>query len=347
MNSVYVSEDGVEDRARRKRTGKLSVVIPIRDEEESLPSLIASLRQQTFSPSEIVLVDGGSTDNTIALAARLTNGDARFHVLKAGIATPGRGRNTGIAATRCEWIALTDAGIRLEPTWLERLVETVERDSSLDVVYGNFEPVIDSRFTAYAALTYVQPKQQRPEGDIRAPSIASCLLRREVWQKTGGFPDLRAAEDLIFMERIRERGFKIGWAPRATVWWQLQPTLRRTFQKFVLYSRYNVWAGRWRDWQSGLARQYAVGLIFVILAAMHSYWWALALPLGFAARVARSIWQRRERRGILWAVNPVQFLGVAVVMLCIDLATFVGWAQALQQRPTAKAQTTASGETQV
>ncbi len=86
------------------------------------------------------------------------------------------------------------------------------------------------------------------------------MLRRDVWRAVGGFPDLRVSEDLIFMERVEARGFKIGYAPMATAWWQMQPSLKRTFQKFVLYSRHNVWAGRQHDWQYGLARQYIVGI---------------------------------------------------------------------------------------
>ena len=311
---------------------EISVVIPVRNEEESLPSLIDSLRQQTLSPNEIIFVDGGSTDNTVTLAVRLANGDARFRVIEAGEATPGRGRNVGIAAARHEWIALTDAGIRVEPTWLERLAKAAESDSSVDVVYGNYEPIVNSRFERYAALTYPPPKQKRPGGRMRGPAIPSSLMRRRVWQAIGGFPDLRVAEDLIFMECIGVHNFKVGWAPNATVWWHLQPTFNRTFRKFVLYSRHNVLAGRQRDWQYGVARQYTVASIFVALAVMHSLWWLIIPLLGILARVVKSIWQHREGRGLLWALNPVQFLGVLLIILTIDLATFVGWAQAIWQR---------------
>jgi hypothetical protein len=159
------------------------------------------------------------------------------------------------------------------------------------------------------------------------------LLRRGVWQAVGGFPDLRAAEDLIFIDRIQEHGFKIGWAPAATVWWQLQPTLGSTYRKFVLYSKHNVWAHRQRDWHYGVARQYLLALPFVGLGLFHHAVWLGVPLLGATARVAKSIWRRREGRGICWLLNPFQFTGVAVILTAIDLATFIGWAQALCQRP--------------
>jgi hypothetical protein len=143
---------------------------------------------------------------------------------------------------------------------------------------------------------------------------------------------LRAAEDLFFMEHIERQRFKIAYAPRATVWWQLQPTLGKTFRKFVLYSRHNVLAGRQWDWHYGLARQYAFILIFCALALAHSSWWLMFAVAVVLARAAKLIYVRREGRGLWWLFNPLQFAGVVFVMLTIDLATFVGWAQAAWQR---------------
>ena len=306
----------------------VSLVVPARNEEATLGQLVDSIRGQTRPPDEVILVDGGSDDRTVFLARAYAQGDPRFRVVEAGDATPGQGRNVGIAAAAHDWIALTDAGIRLDAEWLERLAEVAEQDPSVRAVYGDYEPVRETFFERCAALAYVPAKQHRPGGPMRGPSIASALIHRDVWEAVGGFPDLRAAEDLIFMERIDEHRFMVGWAPGATVSWQIQPTLARTFRRFVLYSKHNVWAGRQRYWHHGIARQYLVGLPFVVLAFAHSPWWLVALLLGALTRVAKSIWVRREGRGLIWLLNPIQFAGVGVILAAIDLATFVGWVQA-------------------
>jgi glycosyltransferase involved in cell wall biosynthesis len=308
----------------------------MRNEAATLDALLASIRQQTRPPDEVLLVDGGSTDDTAALARAATESDPRFKVIEAGPATPGRGRNVGIAAASNDWIALTDAGIRLDPHWLERLAQVAEAQPEVEVVYGNYEPVTDTFFERCAALTYPAPRAQRPGGVMRGPFIASSLVRREAWAAVGGFPDLRAAEDLIFMEQLARRGTRTGWAVGATVWWQLQPTLWRTFRKFVLYSKHNVWAGRQWDWHYGVARQYAVFALFVVLALAHNAWWLTVPAAAVAARAAKSILRRREGRPLSWLLNPARFLGVALIILTIDLATFVGWAQALWQRAPAR-----------
>ena len=160
-------------------------------------------------------------------------------------------------------------------------------------------------------------------------------MRKSVWEAVGGFPDSRAAEDLIFMRRVEEAGFKIGWAPLATAWWQLRPDLKSTFQKFVLYSKHNVWAGMQRYWHYGIARQYGAYLGALTLVVLHAAWWGLVPLLGFGARTMKSIWVRREGRGLWWALNPVQFLGVAGLLLTIDIATLVGWLQAQRKPPAA------------
>jgi cellulose synthase/poly-beta-1,6-N-acetylglucosamine synthase-like glycosyltransferase len=54
----------------------------------------------------------------------------------------------GIAAASYDWIALTDAGIRLEPSWLEHLVAAVDCDPSVAVVFGNYEPITWVAFTS-------------------------------------------------------------------------------------------------------------------------------------------------------------------------------------------------------
>jgi glycosyltransferase involved in cell wall biosynthesis len=316
------------------RVLQVSLVVPVRDEEATLVGLVGSIRAQTVLPAEVLLVDGGSSDRTPELARAVEEEDTRFRYIEAGPATPGRGRNVGIRAARNEWVALTDAGIRLEPNWLDELTRPVLEGASLDVVYGNYEPVEDSFFTQCAALAYTPAKRARPGGGIsRGPSVATMLLRRSVWEAVGGFPDGRAAEDLVFMERLERSGARIGWATRATVHWQLRPDLGSTFRKFALYSKHNVWAGRQYDWHYGVLRFYLLAAPFVGLALFHHPAWLLVPVLGGLARVVKMIWRRAESNRWTTLLDPGRVGLVALILLTIDLATFVGWAQAKWERP--------------
>ncbi|MEO5679861.1 MAG: glycosyltransferase [Acidimicrobiales bacterium] len=306
----------------------VSIVIPVRDEAGSIGSLIHSIGRQVRQPDEIVMVDGGSTDGTVALVRRLTAGDERYRIIEAGVSTPGRGRNVGIEAAAHPWVALTDAGIELDAGWLDRLARVAEHDGRLDVVYGSFRPGRGSFFERCADLAYVAPLAPTPVGPVRSRSIASCLLRKDAWRRAGGFPDMRAAEDLVFMRALEAAGARAGTAPEAWVTWQLEPTFAGTFTRFRRYSKHNVRAGLQKDWHHGVARQYLAAAALVAGARRID---RSPRPLLLAAaglRVGRTIWRRREGRGVAWALRPDRFVTVAAILAVIDAATFLGWLDA-------------------
>lgn len=312
----------------------ISIVVPVRDEAASVAALLQRLAGQTRAAREIVVVDGGSTDGTpqvvAAFAAEHTGANVRL--VHAGPATPGRGRNVGVVEAAFEWIAFTDAGIDVDAHWLDRLARVAESDPAVDVVYGAYEPVVDSRMAETAALAYVGPKQSSPVGPVRTRSIASCLLRRKVWEQVGGFPDLRAAEDRLFMAAVEAGGFVVAVAPEAVVRWHLQPTLRRTFDRFRVYSRHNVLAGQQANWHRRVLRYYLIGGGFVLGAVLR---WRplLAVPLGgFVTRAVRSSWTRRDGRSPAWALQPVRVARVAGLLAVVDIATFAGWVEAIAER---------------
>ena len=154
-----------------------SLIIPIRNEEASIENLVDSIGRQTMPPDEVVFIDGGSTDSTVEIVERLAAGKASTKLVKTDGATPGKGRNLGVEAARNQWIAFTDAGIRLEENWLEELVKAADE---ADIVYGNYAPDhrgSNSLFQRCAAFAYVPP--QRAKG-IRGKFIASSLIKREV-----------------------------------------------------------------------------------------------------------------------------------------------------------------------
>ncbi|HKQ73718.1 MAG TPA: glycosyltransferase [Blastocatellia bacterium] len=312
---------------------KVSLVVPVKNEADSIECLMSSVAEQTRRPNEMIIVDGGSEDGTPEIAEEWISRHSLSdwgRVVRVDDATPGKGRNIGVANANFSWIAFTDAGIRVERSWLERLIEVAERENQIDVVYGSYEPATETLFERCAALAYVAPKRLRAGQWMRGPVIPSSLIRREVWEGVGGFPDLRAAEDLMFMEAIERKGYKIAWAPQAVVWWRMPPTFRDAFRRFALYSIHNVRIGRQYDWHYGVLRQYVAYVILTILALAWSGWFWFGVVIGYGARVAKGIWARREGRGVLWAINPIQFTLVAAVLLTVDAAMFAGWWNAIR-----------------
>ena len=311
------------------KKNSVSLVIPVFNESQTVNGLITTIKKQSFQPNEVILVDGGSTDNTVQLIKELTATNPLFNVIEAGRAMPGKARNIGAQQASCEWIAFTDAGIYLDDHWLENMLKKAKQNPEAAIIYGNFSPQVNSLFAKCAAIAYVPAL--RP-GAIRTKSIASCLLKKEVWEKAGGFPDWRAAEDLVFIEKAEKLGYTTAFANDAMVHWQLMPNLGATYKKFVLYSKYNVWAGRQAFWHYGVAKQYAAMLLVVLLAVFHSWYWLLLLPIWIAARTAKRILSHRFEFGLKPLFNPAAFLLIMIITLTLDAATFSGWIKALAQK---------------
>ncbi len=259
---------------------KISVIIPVRNEEESIGSLLDALLSQSLPPTEIVITDGGSTDSTAVIIQNYIDQGAPVRLIRTTRALPGRGRNLAVAHSSSEWLAFMDAGVHPDKKWLEFLAEAVAPESAIDVVYGSYEPRTDTFFKECAAITYVSPLTEVEGSMMRERFIASALMRRGVWETVGGFPEhLRSAEDLLFMKKVEATDFRIALAPRAMVQWDLQPNFWRTFKRFTIYARNNIRAGLWREWQRPILGRYLVLMILAVVAVILGWWW-LTVPVG-------------------------------------------------------------------
>ena len=308
---------------------KVSVVIPVRDEENSIRELLDSLLQQTRPPDEIVITDGGSVDATPQIIEDYIRKGAPVRLIRAGLALPGRGRNLGAAQASFEWLAFTDAGIRLSQDWLEALVARAEQDSSIDVVYGFWQPVTDTFFKQCAAITYVPPPTLH-EGVLARPrSIVSTLLRRQTWQAVNGFPeDLRSAEDLIFMDRLESAGYRFVFEPRAQVRWELRPDLFSTFKRFLVYSRNNIRAGLFRQWQAPILMRYGVLAILLLAALIIEPSWAwFPIAAWLLMLVARAVVAIRRNR-VCYPASLLQNIArgamVMSLLAVLDVTAIIG-----------------------
>ncbi|HEX2268830.1 MAG TPA: glycosyltransferase [Pyrinomonadaceae bacterium] len=311
---------------------KVSVIIPVRDEEDSIRGLLDSLLAQTYPPDEIVITDGGSVDSTPQIIEDYKLRGAPVKLIRAGVALPGRGRNLAAAEAKFEWLAFTDGGIRLPKDWLQTLVAKAQEDDSTDIIYGSFEPVTDSFFTECAAIAYVPPPKPQQEVVTRPRFIASSLVRREAWASVKGFPEkLRSAEDLIFMDRLEKAGYRAVFEPRALVYWRLRSTLKSTFQRFLLYSLNNIRAGLFNQWQARILFRYAMLLMILVavLIVEPSWFW---LPIAFwvlmlVARAVVLIWRNRNCYPGSFTRNVRRTLLVFAILAVIDAAAIIGWVQ--------------------
>src|SRR5262249_51907740 len=224
----------------RERT---ALIVTVLDEAGSIHALLESVAVQTRRPDEIVVVDGGSRDGTVA---RLRSWAARLplRVIEAPGANISRGRNLAVQATDAELIAVTDAGVRLAHDWLEQLLACMS--PTVDVVSGFFVPDTDSVFERAMAAT-VLPALSDVRANAFLPSSRSVLFRRAAWQHVGGYPEwLDYCEDVVFDLALKRAGCHFRFASKAIVHFRPRGTLKAFFLQYFRYARGDGKADLWR-----------------------------------------------------------------------------------------------------
>ena len=116
---------------------KVSVVMPCYQSGETVERSVRSVQAQTMADWELIAVDDGSTDDTLARLRALQTDEPRMRVLHQDNAGVSAARNAGIDAARGEWLFFLDADDRLTPDALATLLDMA--DDALDVVCGAYE----------------------------------------------------------------------------------------------------------------------------------------------------------------------------------------------------------------
>lgn len=296
----------------------VSLVIPVKNEEESIEKLLKSISSQIKIPREVIIVDAGSSDKTTDIIRNYSDSRIGLKLAAIGDAYPGMARNAGVKEAAFEIIAFTDGGIELDKNWLEKLVGAMEAGAPCDVVYGAYMPRTDTLFKQCLALAVVPPRGRR------TPFIASSLLKKAVWREIGGFPNLRAAEDRVFMEEIERRGFKTVYSPGALVIWDIPGDLKKVFNRFCNYSYHDLKAGRWRDWHLPLLKMYAAAGIFIFLGIFYLRPLLLVPVIGYMLRISKKIYINRKEAYFKFQLIPCYIVLTGLLIALIDFFMVCG-----------------------
>ena len=269
---------------------RISVIVVAKDEEQTLPPLLASLAKQTAGEFEIVLVDDRSRDGTRALMERFREScGPRVKVLSNRREPEGLGPKQfvlDIAAQEAsgELLLFTDADCVLPPTWVEGLVRYFA-DSRVGIVFGQislYEPgTFLGRFQAFD-----QPLiHQWNSGTAGLGMPGSCFgnnlaARREAIDQVGGFPGLgyTLTEDAALASAVAKKGWKV----RVSTWTgtMIRTRPQETWRDFLnQHLRWNSGGFYHQDFSSRLGYRYiTVFLILSVLAVpLCPLWPALAI----------------------------------------------------------------------
>lgn len=302
----------------------VSVVATVLNEGATVDRLLDSLARQSRSADEIVIVDGGSTDDTFArLAAWQDRLPLQLIVLPG--ANISQGRNVAVVAARGNVIAVTDAGVRLADRWLAELVAPFEGPEPPDVVAGFFCAAPESVFELAMGAT-VLPQRDEIDPLRFLPSSRSVAFTRRAWQRAGGYPEwLDYCEDLVFDLRLKRLGCRFAWAPGALVYFRPRPSVGAFFRQYFLYARGDAKAGLWPERHLVRYATY-LALPWALLAARREPLVALLLGVGAGLYLYRPYARLLPHLGALRPAQTVYALALVPLMRAVgDVAKMLGY----------------------
>ena len=185
------------------KTISVSVVIPTHNREKRLPAAIRSVLDQSLPPSEIIVIDDGSTDATPALMA----GFPEVHYVQQENQGVSQARNHGIRVAKHEWIAFLDSDDEWLPRKLERQCEALERHPLYRFCHT------DEIWIRGGRRVNPMKKHAKYGGYIFSQCLPLCvispssaLIHRDLFDRYGTFdPELPVCEDYDLWLRICAR----------------------------------------------------------------------------------------------------------------------------------------------
>ncbi len=315
----------------REREPAVSLIATLLNEAENLGEWWAGIAGQTRLPDEVVVVDGGSRDDTVVVLRSLA-GTAPFPVRVEVMegANIAQGRNRAIALAAHDVIAVTDGGCVPSPRWLELLVRPLAEDADLGLVAGFYRPRCESWFEELSACATVPlPWEVRPGRFL--PSSRSLAFRREVWEKVEGYPEwLAIGEDMYFNHAWKKEGIRYRVARDALVFWRMREDLPSLLRQYFLYARGDGESGMYP--QRHLLRFAVYGWAALCAAGPARRWWRPTLAAG--SLYAGRRWMRVPfyMSGRTAARKLAAVPCIPALMLAIDGAKMAGYLHGRSRR---------------
>ena len=198
----------------------VSVVIPVKDGARYLERLLAAVREQADENVELLIVDSGSRDDSVAIARA---GGATVHEIPPEEFGHGRTRNLAMELTSGDIVCFLTQDAVPAPGWLDAHVEAFELDPKVGAAYGPHLPWPDTSPTLareldgfFADMTPDgEPVLQRA-GDLAFISNVNASYARACWEQVR-FEDIAYAEDQAFGQAMLAAGWTKVFHPRAAV----------------------------------------------------------------------------------------------------------------------------------
>jgi glycosyltransferase involved in cell wall biosynthesis len=192
----------------------VSIVIRAYNEERYLKRLLEGINQQTVKDVEIILVDSGSTDGTIAIAESF--GAKIVHIPSVEF-TFGRSLNFGVREATREFIVIASAHVYpVYPDWLETMLRPFQ-DESVALAYGKQCGYEGSKYSEHQIFQQWYPDASSMDQATAFCNNANAAIRKSLWEQHPYDETLTGLEDLEWGKWAKGQGYKIAYVAEAEI----------------------------------------------------------------------------------------------------------------------------------
>lgn len=190
------------DNDDRDMNPRISVIMPVWNGEKYLAEAVDSILAQTFTDFELIAVDDGSTDGSVAILKSYR--DERLRIIEQGRRGFVHAVNRGVAEAKTDWIARHDADDISLPQRLEKQWNAIEKNPG--VIFCHVKP----EMIGLIDPAYRQPHFPRTKGLVALKCCILCpvvvgaaLIQRSAFLEAGGYREAEfPAEDYAFISRL-------------------------------------------------------------------------------------------------------------------------------------------------
>ena len=215
---------------------RFSLIIPVYDRPQEVAELLQSLSKQTCRDFDLHVVEDGSSVPCRTVCDHFANRlDIHYYMKENG--GPGAARNYGAERATGDYLIVLDSDVVLPPGYLAAIGEELDAEpcdafGGPDRAHPDFTPV--QKAISYSMTSFFTTggiRGGRKKLDKFYPRSFNMGVRRDLWQRLGGFRRMRFGEDIDFSYRICESGARCRLFPEAWVWHKRRTDFGKFFRQ--------------------------------------------------------------------------------------------------------------------
>ncbi len=215
---------------------KYSVIIPVYNRPDEVDELLESLSRQTEHDFEVIVVEDGSAHPCRDVCDKYTE-LLDLHYYVKDNSGPGQSRNYGAERAHGDFLIILDSDVVLPETYMANVSEELASQpcdafggpDSAHASFSSTQKAISYSMTSFFTTGGIRGGKRKL--DKFYPRSFNMGIRRDVYQRLGGFSKMRFGEDIDFSIRIFKAGCNCRLFPTAWVWHKRRTDFRKFFRQ--------------------------------------------------------------------------------------------------------------------